>query len=44
MTGQRNAQEALDLVAQEWDATNNDLGRDQQLAIYQESLGYTPGG
>lgn len=44
MTDQRAPQEALDLVAQEWDTVTNDLGRDAQIAIYQASLGYTPGG
>ncbi|MBC7815080.1 MAG: extracellular solute-binding protein [Burkholderiales bacterium] len=43
MTGQQTAQDALDLVAQEWDAVTDDIGRDSQLAIYQESIGYTPG-
>ncbi|MCC7206329.1 MAG: extracellular solute-binding protein [Anaerolineae bacterium] len=43
MTDQLTAQEALDLVAQEWDAENNDLGRDEQLQLYQIGIGYTPG-
>ncbi len=37
-------QEALDLVAQEWNQVNDDLGRDEQLSVYQEGIGYTPGG
>jgi hypothetical protein len=44
MIDELKPQEALDLVAQEWDKTNNDLGRDQQLKIYQTAIGYTPGG
>jgi multiple sugar transport system substrate-binding protein len=44
MTGQRTAQEALDLTAEEWAAANADLGIENQLAIYQASLGYVPGG
>lgn len=42
MTDQLGPQEALDLVAQEWDEVTNDLGREDQLAIYQAALGYTP--
>jgi multiple sugar transport system substrate-binding protein len=42
MTGQQSAQDALDLVAQEWDAVTEDIGRDAQIAVYQESIGYTP--
>ncbi|MBL8154158.1 MAG: extracellular solute-binding protein [Anaerolineae bacterium] len=37
-------QAALDLVAAEWDKTNTDLGREEQLAVYQAGIGYTPGG
>jgi multiple sugar transport system substrate-binding protein len=42
MTGQSEAQAALDTVASEWDAVTDDLGRDAQIAIYQESIGYHP--
>jgi len=44
MIGEKTPQEALDLVAQEWDQVNNDLGREDQLAVYQTGIGYTPGG
>jgi multiple sugar transport system substrate-binding protein len=40
MTDQSTPQEALDLVAQEWDGVTDDLGRDDQIAIYRASLGY----
>jgi multiple sugar transport system substrate-binding protein len=42
MTDQLQPQEALDLVAQEWDQVNNDLGREEQLQLYQTGIGYTP--
>ena len=42
MTGQHTSQEALDLVASEWNQTTDDYGRDDLKAIYQESIGYTP--
>ncbi len=42
MTGQLGPQEALDLVAQEWDAVTNDIGRAEQLEIYRASIGYNP--
>jgi multiple sugar transport system substrate-binding protein len=42
MTGQRQPQEALDLVAQEWEQITDEIGRDAQIAVYQESIGYTP--
>ncbi len=34
---------SLFLVAQEWDQENNDLGREEQLQLYQVGIGYTPG-
>lgn len=42
MTGQRQPQEALDLVAQEWEVVTDDIGRDAQLAVYQAAIGYSP--
>lgn len=42
MTDQSTPQEALDLVAQEWDEVTEDLGREDQIAIYQASIGYQP--
>jgi len=42
MTGQLSPQEALDLVAQEWDAVTNDIGREAQLEVYRASIGYNP--
>jgi multiple sugar transport system substrate-binding protein len=40
MTGQASAQEGLDLIADEWNAVNQDLGIDEQLALYRASIGY----
>lgn len=42
MIGELEPKAALDLVAQEWDKTNNDLGREEQLKIYQAGIGYKP--
>jgi len=42
MTGQRTPQEALDLVAQEWEEVTDDLGREAQIEIYQAATGYAP--
>lgn len=42
MTGQLGPQEALDLVAQEWDGVTDDIGRDVQLEVYRASIGYSP--
>jgi multiple sugar transport system substrate-binding protein len=44
MTGQRTAQEALDATAADWNRITDDQGREAQLEIYQEAIGYTPGG
>lgn len=44
MTGQKTAQEALDATAEDWNKITDTLGRESQLRIYQESIGYTPGG
>ena len=41
MTGQSTAQEALDAVAAEWEIITDDLGRDDQLAIYRSSINYS---
>ncbi len=42
MIDELTPQEALDLVAQEWDQVNNDLGREEQLRVYQAGIGYVP--
>jgi len=42
MTGQLTPQEALDLVAEEWASTTEELGVESQLAIYQAAIGYEP--
>lgn len=42
MTDQLSPQEALDLVAQEWEEVTDDLGREDQIAIYQAATGYDP--
>lgn len=43
MTDQRTPQEALDATADDWNRITDDLGRDSQLSIYQEAIGYHPG-
>src|SRR5690606_5546673 len=42
MTGQSTAEEALNAAAEEWDQVTNDLGREAQLAVYREAIGYQP--
>lgn len=42
MTGQATPEEGLDLIAEEWNAVNEDLGMEQQLELYQAAIGYTP--
>jgi multiple sugar transport system substrate-binding protein len=42
MTGQLSAQAALDATAADWERITNELGRDDQLAIYQAAIGYNP--
>lgn len=42
MTDQLEPQEALDLVAEEWEEITEDIGREFLLDIYQRSIGYTP--
>jgi multiple sugar transport system substrate-binding protein len=39
ITGEATPQEALDEVAATWDAITDRLGRDNQLALYKQSLG-----
>lgn len=41
MTGQKKAKEGLDAVVGDWDKLTADLGKDKQLKIYQEAIGYT---
>jgi len=38
LLGEVTAQEALDAVAEAWDAITNDYGRDEQLTLYRQSL------
>jgi multiple sugar transport system substrate-binding protein len=40
ITGQISPQEALDRTAKDWDAITDRLGRESQLKIYQEAIGY----
>jgi multiple sugar transport system substrate-binding protein len=40
MAGQFTAQEALDATAEAWEAVTDRLGRDEQLRLYQEAIGY----
>jgi multiple sugar transport system substrate-binding protein len=42
MIEQFSAQEALDLVAQEWEEVTDDLEREDQIALYQAGIGYQP--
>jgi multiple sugar transport system substrate-binding protein len=44
MTGQSTAQEALDATARDWEDITEDLDPQSQLEIYQQAIGYTPGG
>ncbi|NSW76569.1 MAG: extracellular solute-binding protein [Candidatus Atribacteria bacterium] len=39
-TGQASAKEALDRVARDWEDITNRYGREEQLKVYQESIGY----
>jgi multiple sugar transport system substrate-binding protein len=43
ITGQMSAQEALDLTYDDWTRIVDDIGKDDLLKMYQESIGYTPG-
>jgi len=40
VTGAKGTQEALDAVAKEWVRITEDRGKDQQLKLYQEAIGY----
>jgi multiple sugar transport system substrate-binding protein len=42
MIGELEAQQALDLVAEEWVEITDDLGLEDQLAVYQAAIGYAP--
>ena len=42
VTGQVTAQEALDRTCEDWKRIVDDLGKDDLLKAYQESIGYTP--
>lgn len=42
MAGTLTPQQALDRTAQEWTEIVNRLGRDEQLRLYQEAIGYQP--
>jgi multiple sugar transport system substrate-binding protein len=42
VTGQVSCQEALDRTKEDWNAIIDDLGREDLLKLYQESIGYTP--
>ena len=40
ITGQITAKQALDRTAADWKRIINDIGKDQELKLYQESIGY----
>jgi len=42
ITGQVSPQEALDRTYDDWVRIINDIGKDDLLKLYQESIGYTP--
>ena len=42
ITGQVTAQEALDRTCEDWKRIVDDLGKDELLKLYQDSIGYTP--
>lgn len=42
LNGEIPVKEALDKVAAHWETITDDLGRDQQLAIYRASMGLSP--
>jgi multiple sugar transport system substrate-binding protein len=44
MTDQKTPQEALDATAEDWRGITESLGLESQLSIYQQAIGYTPGG
>ncbi|HHV93479.1 MAG TPA: extracellular solute-binding protein [Firmicutes bacterium] len=41
LSGQVSAQEALNRTAQDWERITNRLGRQSQLELYREAIGYT---
>lgn len=41
LSGQASPQEALNRVANDWERITNSLGRNDQLRLYRESIGYT---
>lgn len=41
LSGQVSAQEALNRTAQDWERITNRLGRQNQLQLYREAVGYT---
>jgi multiple sugar transport system substrate-binding protein len=42
MTDQLTPQEALDATARDWNRITDELGREEQLAIYQAAIGFNP--
>jgi multiple sugar transport system substrate-binding protein len=42
VTGQISPQEALDRTYDDWNFIIDDLGREELVQLYQESIGYTP--
>ena len=44
LAGELTAQEALDGVAEQWNAITDRLGRDSQLRLYRESIGVSADG
>ncbi len=42
VTGQLSPQEALDLTYEDWSRIVDDLGREELLELYRESIGYSP--
>ncbi len=42
MTDQLTPQAALDAAAADWERVTDDLGRESQLQIYQQAIGYVP--
>lgn len=41
LSGQATPQQALDRVASDWERITNQLGRNEQLRLYRDSIGYT---
>jgi len=42
LNGELSVKEALDQVAADWEKITDELGRDQQLALYRASMGLPP--